>query len=217
MSISRNFLQTPSLDDILLGNFTFSGSVIFVEDTITWRRNFEIFWLTTMLVILKIKILPVSVKKFLYQCHPPYTKRVSLHMMLYVYLFGSYNMCIIYLHVIETCLKVTIAMFYFCHLKNSSNLMINDFNSISMYFWKKNALFNKYKKQMCYKENKSIFWRHEKWPEFLLQKFFIFNVITDCFLVQKLRTLEHARKYICKILRNLDCQDSICFGIFQVV
>ena len=137
MSISRNFLQTPSLDDILLGNSTFSGSVIFVEDTITWRRNFEIFWLTTMLVILKIKTLPVSVKKFLYQCHPPYTKRVSLHMMLYVYLFGSYNMCIIYLHVIETCLKVTIAMFYFCHLKNSSNLMINDFNSISIYFWKK--------------------------------------------------------------------------------
>ena len=27
-------------------------------------------------------------------------------------------MCIIYLHLIETCLKVTISTFYFCHLEN---------------------------------------------------------------------------------------------------
>ena len=30
------------------------------------------------------------------------------------------------------CLKVTIAMFYFCHSKSSSNIMKNIFNSIYM-------------------------------------------------------------------------------------
>ena len=28
--------------------------------------------------------------------------------------------------------------------------------------------------------------------------------------------LEHASRYICKNLLNLDCQDSIHFGLFQV-
>ena len=32
---------------------------------------------------------------------------------LYLQSHGSYNVCIIYLHVIETCLKVIIALFYF--------------------------------------------------------------------------------------------------------
>ena len=32
LPISRNFLQTPSLDDTLLGNFTLSNSVVLVED-----------------------------------------------------------------------------------------------------------------------------------------------------------------------------------------
>ena len=41
----------------------------------------------------------------------------------------------IYLHVIEACLKVIIAMFYFCHLNHSSNIMKNIFNSIFIYFW----------------------------------------------------------------------------------
>ena len=39
----------------------------------------------------------------------------------------------IYLHVIEACLKATIAMLYFCHLKNPANIMKNVFNSISIY------------------------------------------------------------------------------------
>ena len=34
--------------------------------------------------------------------------------------------------------------------------MKNIFNFISVYFWKK-SLVNKYKRQMCYKKNKSIF------------------------------------------------------------
>ena len=41
-------------------------------------------------------------------------------------------------------------------------------------------------------------------------------MITDYFLVEKWETLERERRYICKNLLNLDFQDSICFGIFQV-
>ena len=52
--------------------------------------------------------------------------------------------------------------------------------------------------------------------KFFLQKFVIFNMITDSFLVDKWETLEHASRYVCKNLLNLDCQDSIHFGLFQV-
>ena len=43
LQISRNSLQKPSLDDILLGNFTLSNSIIFVEDIITSNRDFVLF------------------------------------------------------------------------------------------------------------------------------------------------------------------------------
>ena len=51
---------------------------------------------------------------------------------------------------------------------------------------------------------------------FSLQKFHIFNMITDAFLVEKWGTLERARRHVCKNTLNLDCRDSNCFGIFQV-
>ena len=38
-----NYLQIPSLDDILLGNFTLSNSVILVENLMCRKRGFEIF------------------------------------------------------------------------------------------------------------------------------------------------------------------------------
>ena len=41
--ISRNSLQTPSLDDILLVNFTLLKIIISVKDLIKWKRGFEIF------------------------------------------------------------------------------------------------------------------------------------------------------------------------------
>ena len=41
--ISRNSLQIPSLDEILLGNFKLSNSVILVEDVTRSKRGFEIF------------------------------------------------------------------------------------------------------------------------------------------------------------------------------
>ena len=51
-------------------------------------------------------------------------------------------------------------MFYFCHLKNPSNIMKNVFNSIFI-FLKNNFFVNKYKKKnVLHKTNKSLFWRH---------------------------------------------------------
>ena len=43
LSISRNSLPTPSLDDIFLGNFALLSSSVLVEDLIRWNRGFEIF------------------------------------------------------------------------------------------------------------------------------------------------------------------------------
>ena len=92
-----------------------------------------------MLVILEITMPLVSIKKPLYQCNPPYTKgvRVSSHRVLYLIFLSTYNICIIYLHVIQACLKGTIGMFHFCHLKNPSDVMKDIVNSISIYSWKK--------------------------------------------------------------------------------
>ena len=57
--------------------------------------------------------------------------------------------------------------------------MKNISNSFSLYSWKENSLYKKYKKQMCYEENKSLFsWRREK---FFLQKFVTFVMIVDSF------------------------------------
>ena len=49
-------------------------------------------------------------------------------------------------------LKVIFAMFYFCHSENSSSTIKNILVP-SLYFLEKNVLVEKYKKQMCYKEN----------------------------------------------------------------
>ena len=51
--------------------------------------------------------------------------------MLYLQFLGSYNICTIYLHGIDACFKVIIAMFYFCHSKDPSIIMKNTLNSLS--------------------------------------------------------------------------------------
>ena len=43
MSISKNSLEAPSLNNIFLGKFTLSNSIILAEDLIRWNRGFEIF------------------------------------------------------------------------------------------------------------------------------------------------------------------------------
>ena len=52
-------------------------------------------------------------------------------------------------------IKVTVAIFYFCHSKNSSNIMKNIFIP-SLYIPEEKLLVSKYWKQMCYKENKYL-------------------------------------------------------------
>ena len=47
----------------------------------------------------------------MYQWDPSYTRRVSSYRVLYLKFLSSYNICIIYLHVIEACWKVTVAIF----------------------------------------------------------------------------------------------------------
>ena len=86
-----------------------------------------------MPVISELKISLKSIKKFL--CisvtHPVLDG--SVETVCYIYISLVYVIYVIYLHVIETCLKVIIATFYHCHSKNRSNIMKNISNSISIY------------------------------------------------------------------------------------
>ena len=132
--VLRNSLQTSSLDDMVLGNFIMSNSIISVKDIIIRKRGFEIFLIDHYVGDVENKNITGSVlKKFLYQCHTPYNRRVSSHKVLDLKFLSTCNTCTIYLHVIQTCLKVTISMFYFCYSKNPSDLMKNIFDSISIY------------------------------------------------------------------------------------
>ena len=51
--------------------------------------------------------------------------------------------------------------------------------------------------------------------KFFLQKFVIFNMITDDILVEKMGTFERARRHVWKSLLNLDSEVSTPFAIFQ--
>ena len=117
-----------------------------------------------MLVVLKITKWLASIKKHLYQCHPPYTKRAKSHKVLYLKFLSIYNTCIIYLHVIEACLKVTVSMFCFCYSKYPSDVMKNVFNSISIYSWKKFSLLTNIRSKRVTRKISPYFLRHEKWP-----------------------------------------------------
>ena len=93
-----------------------------------------------MLEMLKITISLVSTEKSFY------ARRVSSHRVLYVSTYDSlvhflvlstlflstYDICIIYLHVKEACLKIAISIFYLCNSKNPSDVMKNIFNSASI-------------------------------------------------------------------------------------
>ena len=136
------------------------------------------------------------------QCHPPYNRQVSSHRVVYLQFLGSYNICIVYLHIIVACLKVAIAMFCFCYSKNPSNIMKNIFNPISIYSWNKIFLLTNVKNKCFMRKINLYFLKLSKMVKFFL--FVIFNMITDSFLVEKCRTLERTRKYVCKNLSNLD-------------
>ena len=64
-----------------------------------------------------------------------------------------------YLYYLCACNRDLLKSYYsyvlFCHSKSRSNIMKNVFDSISIYFSKRFHL-NKYKRLMCYQENKSL-------------------------------------------------------------
>ena len=124
-------------------------------------------WSTTMLVI---SLSLESIKKFLYQCHPHYTGQVSSNRVLYLYFYVSYNICIIYLHVIEeACLKVTFVRFYFSHSKILSNIIKNTRNSISIYCWKKILVKNI--------RNKCVITAHSLWRHLFFYMYIFSNLL----------------------------------------
>ena len=114
-------------------------------------------------------------------------------------------MCIIYVHVIKACLKVTIAMLFFFAIRK---MLWKTFLIPFLYILEKSFLVNKYKNQMCYKENKSLFFDVMKKGQIFPGNVCHFQYDYRFFLVEKWGTLERARRYTCRNLLNLDCLDS---------
>ena len=82
-------------------------------------------------------------------------------------------------------MKVTIAMFYFGHSKNPSNIMKYIF-FLSLYILeKKSSLLANIKKKRVITKINLYFFDARKNDQIVLQKFVIFNMITESFLVGK--------------------------------
>ena len=69
---------------------------------------------------------------------------------------------------------------------------------------------------MYYKENRSIFFDVIKNGQIFPLNVIHFPFDRRFLFSREMGTLEHARRYACKNLINLDCQGSIRFDIFQV-
>ena len=109
---------------------------------------------------------------------------------------------------------------YYCYVLflafgKSFKYMKNSFNSIAIYSWKKISLLTNIRNKCVIRKINLYFLTSWKIAKLFLQKFVIFNVIIDSTLVERWGTLEHARRYVCKNILNLDCQVGIRFGIFQ--
>ena len=70
LSVSRNSLQTPSLDDIILENSTLSNSIISVKDLIKWKKGFEIFLIDHYAGDIGNKYITGKYQKFLLSLRP---------------------------------------------------------------------------------------------------------------------------------------------------
>ena len=152
------------------------------------REVLKYFRLITMLAIYEIKMLLVRIKKYLYQCRPSLLCR-SVHTGCYIYNSLIHMIylfiCIVYLHVIETCLKLWFLSLIFWHLKSPSNVMKNIVNSISIYSWKKLSLSANISSKCIVIKIILYFLTSWKMAKFFLQKFVISNMMTDPFLVEK--------------------------------
>ena len=124
--ISKNPLQTPSLDHILLGNLILSNSIILAEDLIRCEKYFETCLIDHCASDIRNKKITGKYLKILVSVSPTPAVHIGS------YIFPWFISYIYYLsYVIETYLKVAITMFYFNHSKNSSNDRKHIFNSIS--------------------------------------------------------------------------------------
>ena len=111
-----------------------------VEDLIRGKRGFEIFLIDLYADDIAKMVLQVLNKKYLYQCHPPIPIG-SVHT-------GCiYDICIIYLNVIEACLKLLLLFFTFATQK-TLQILWKTFLISSLYILKKKILGNKYKKEI---------------------------------------------------------------------
>ena len=138
-------------------------------------------------------------------------KKFYSHTIFRLYTSGKFfivkyiNICIIYLHVIETCLEVTTATFYFYPSKNPSDVMKNIFNAISIYSWKKKSSLTNIRNKRVIRKKYLYCFDVMKTAILFLQKFVIFNMIIDSSLVEKWGTVERAMRCVCKSVLNLDC------------
>ena len=105
-------------------------------------------------------------------------------------------------------------MFYFCHSENPSIYMKILSNSNPMYSWKKISLLENVRNTFVIRKINLHFFDVMKNGQSF--PFIFLETIADSYLVEKWKTLEHVKRYVWKNLLNLDCQESISFGIFQV-
>ena len=114
--------------------FTLSNSIILVDDKVKERlkRGFEIFLIDHYTGDNENKNI-AGLNNSCISVNYPIPGR-SAHVGCYIYNSLVHIICTIYLHVAEAYLRATIVMFYFCHLKNPSNIMKNIFNFISIYY-----------------------------------------------------------------------------------
>ena len=111
---------------------------------------------------------------------------------------------------------------YYCYIlflpfENSFKYYEKCFHFHLYIFLEKSSLWTNIRNKCVIKKIILHFLMSWQWVKFFLQNFAFFNMMTDSFLVGKRRTWECAWRYVCKNSLNLDCQNSIPFGIFQAV
>ena len=108
-----------------------------------------------------------------------------------------------------------IVMFYFCQSKNNSNIMKNIFNSISIYSWRKNSLLTNVRNK-CVMKKIYIFWCHKN-GQIFSSKVCHFQYDHRFFFSREMGNIRTCKEVHLKNLLDLDCQDSIRFGIFKLL
>ena len=101
--------------------------------------------------------------------------------------------------------------------KRGFGIFLIDTVLVFLFLKKKMSLLTNTRNKVVIWKINFYFWTSRKMAIFFLKMFLILNMITDSFLVKKWGTLEHARRYVCKNLLNLDCQDSIWFAFFKLL